>query len=443
MDTPSPFLMIILLLLFILVGSFFSLAETAITESSKSRLEKLADEGDEDADHAMNIVDSPKHILVTVQIGITFTSIVIGAIAGVMIVPSLAEEITFIPYYKVITLVMTILGTTCITLLFSEILPKCIALQNPEKVLIRFQYILEACDTLTRPFISILSKVSEIILMLFGYSTNVNDNVTEDEIKDLIEQGTEEGTFDRTEQDMVDRIFHLSDETAYSLMTPRTQMFWLDLEDPLPHNLTLIKQHPESFFPVARDNLDDFCGVIYAKDLLNASIDHEKLDLSHFLRKPEFIPRSMNSLDILEKFKSSGVHEAAVLDEYGGVIGFLTLKDIIEEIVGDIRHSAEPESKQITSRDEDSWDIDGLLDIDEFKEKFDIDTLPDEDHDQFHTMGGFLTSYFGHIPQEGDSFSWNGFIFTVEKMDKARIAQIYMQRDKSVDDEASSTDKEQ
>ena len=169
MDTPSPFLMIILLLIFILIGSFFSLAETAITESSKSRLEKLADEGDEGADHAINIVDSPKHILVTVQIGITFTSVVIGAIAGVMVVPALAEEITFIPYYKAITLVLTILGITCITLLFSEILPKCIALQNPEKVLIRFQYILEGFDTLTRPIISILSKVSEIILLLFCF----------------------------------------------------------------------------------------------------------------------------------------------------------------------------------------------------------------------------------------------------------------------------------
>jgi putative hemolysin len=175
---------------------------------------------------------------------------------------------------------------------------------------------------------------------------------------------------------------------------------------------------------VGRDSLDDFCGVLYAKDLLNATLAHEVLDLSQYIRKPLFIPRSMETFRVLKQFRTTGIHEAMVLDEYGGVIGFLTMDDILQEIAGESFAAHEEEAAQLTIRDENSWLVDGLYDIDDFKAKFSIDELPDEDHDHYQTMGGFLTSYFGYIPKAGEHIDWQDFTFEVVDMDGARIDKI-------------------
>lgn len=429
MDNPKAGLLLVLILLFILADGFFALAETALTESHKSRLEKLADDGDADAENALHLMDAPEKILSVVQIGITFMSILLGSCAGALAAPRLAELLAFIPYAETIALAGSIIIITYLTLLFSEFLPKRIALQNPEKFLMRSQYTLQRLEFLTRPFVALLSRSANLVLLLIGINPQVDDAVTEDEVKDLIEQGTEEGTFEKTEQDMVDRIFHMSDQTAYALMTPRTQMFWLDLDDALEHNLSLIRENPDMVFPVGRDSLDDFCGILYAKDLLNAAIAHESMDLTAYIRKPMFIPRSMESFRVLEKFQETGIHEGIVLDEYGGVIGFLTLGDIIGEIIGSAATSSEPDPIQITPRDENSWYVDGLYSIDDFKEKFDIDELPDEEHDQYQTMGGFLTSYFGYIPKVAETCTWENFTFEIVDMDRARIDKILVTRE--------------
>ena len=278
--------------------------------------------------------------------------------------------------------------------------------------------------------ISLLANSASLILLLFGINPKIEDTVTEDEVKDLIEQGTEDGTFEKTEQAMVDRIFHMSDQTAYALMTPRTQMLWLDLSDSLKHNLRLIRENPQDIFPVGRDSLDDFCGVLYAKDLLNAALERKALDLSQYIRKPLFVPRSLETFRVLEQFRTTGIHEAMVLDEYGGVIGFLTMDDIMAEIVGQSASTdkKEPAADFISSRNENSWLINGLCSIDDFKAKFAIDELPDEDHDHFQTMGGFLTSYFGYIPQKGEKKTWRDLTFQVKAMDRARIAKILVTR---------------
>ncbi|MDD3114337.1 MAG: transporter associated domain-containing protein, partial [Anaerovibrio sp.] len=230
--------------------------------------------------------------------------------------------------------------------------------------------------------------------------------------------------FEKKEQNLVDRVFHMSDQTAYSLMTPRTQVMWIDLTDSLEQNMTLIRATSEAIIPVGRESLDDFCGVIYIKDVFNAALDNQPLDLTKFIRKPMVIPRSMESFRILEQFQETGIHEAAVLDEYGGVIGFITLQDILLELIGDTNNINEPELAQITSRDDNSWNIDGLCSIDDFKDKFDIDELPDEDQDHYQTMGGFVTALFGYIPKKDESVQWEQFIFRIEGLDKYRINKI-------------------
>ncbi len=429
MDNPEAGLSLILILLFIMANGFFSLAETAITESHKSRLEKLADDGDKDASAALDIVESPIKILSVVQVGITLMSILVGISAGAILAPYIAQFISFLPYADSLSLCGCILLITYLNLLFGEFLPKKMAMQTPEKYLMRVHGLLTWLEFITRPSVAFLSGSANLVLLLFGINPHIEDTVTEDEVKDLIEQGTEEGTFEKMEQTMVDRVFHMSDQTAYSLMTPRTQMFWLDLEDDPSHNLKLIRENPDTIFPVGKDSLDDFCGVLHTKDLLNAAIDGKPLDFTPYIRKPMFVPRSMETFRLLDKFRETNIHEAVVLDEYGGVIGFITLNDIMKEILGDSVSSNEPEPNQITPRDETSWYMDGLYSIDDFKEKFDIDEeLPDEGRAHFQTMGGFLTSYFGYIPKVAEVCTWKDFSFEIVDMDRARIDKILVTR---------------
>ena len=324
LDSTEAGILLVLIVLLLLLNSFFSLIETALMEGHKSRLERLADEeGDdaEDARAALAILDAPEDALSVTQIGITLMGILLGIASGVLLAPLLARHMTFLPHAQAIALVLSIVVMTYIMLLFGEFLPKRTALQKPEEVLLKHHKALTRLTHFTKPLVSLLSHSAGGILLVLGFNPKYEDTVTEDEVKDLIEQGTEDGTFEKTEQDMVDRVFHLSDQTAYALMTPRTQMLWLDLEDSLRHNLRVIRQTPQTIFPVGRENLDDFCGILYAKDLLNASLTHKSLELSQYLRKPMFVPRSMELFRLLEKFRDTGIHEAMVLDEYGGVIG--------------------------------------------------------------------------------------------------------------------------
>jgi len=245
--------------------------------------------------------------------------------------------------------------------------------------------------------------------------------------KDLMEQGTEDGTFEKAEQDMVDRIFHMSDQTASALMTPRTQIAWIDLAEPQAEQLRVIRRTPHNVFPVAYENLDDFRGVVYAKELLDAVLGGTDLDLAAYIREPLFVPRTMEGLRVLEKFRSGDIHEAVVLDEYGGVVGFITMDDIMQEIIGSADDDA-PASARMGAEEEQNWVFDGLYPIDEFKEEFGIDELPDEDHDHFHTLGGFVTAQIGRIPKAGETCTWDGFTFEILRMDRARVAQIRMTR---------------
>ena len=336
-------------------------------------------------------------------------------------------------WLKIIVLLLAILTlfsfAACLTLTLRNYLPKN---SDDEEDGPRQPRTVRWLSSLSAPWLMLTEGLAKLLLLLSGLPTQAQESVTEDEVKDLIEQGTEEGTFEKTEQAMVDNIFHMSDQTIYALMTPRPQMLWLDLADPLKHNLRLIRETAQNVFPVGRDSLDDFCGVLYAKELLDASLSRKPLDLAQYIHKPIFVPRSMETFRVLEKMKDSEVHEAMVLDEYGGVVGFVTLTDILEEIIGDTIAAGEPDLPQITVRDDRSWQVDGLYSIDDFKERFDIEELPDEDHDHYQTMGGFLTSYFGYIPKVGEKKDWRSYTFEVLKMDRARIDKILITEKESL-----------
>ncbi len=417
-DLLSPALIILLAA----VSGYFSLMETALIESHRGRLEKLSSDGDKDAKAVLELIELPAALNVA-QIGITCTGIFAGVCAVLSIPPLAAVLDDFLEQEQLISAIIALGVTTFIFLLFGEFLPKQAAKRNPEYFLLSQYKTFRLLVRLMNPFVSLLTSIADGFAFVFGMNTSQPDAVTEDEVLDLIEQGTEDGTIEKSEREMVDRIFDIGDETAYSLMTPRVKIVWLDLTDELEKNLKIVQDSPHTIFPVGLGSLDECKGLIYAKDLLDAVLrDGREVDLSALIKKAGYVPRTMEALRIVEKFRSSGISEALVNDEYGGVIGFITLDDILREIV-DTSAEEEPEQKFTRNKD-NSWTVDGLCDIDEFKERFNLETLPDEERDHFQTMGGFLTSQFGYIPKVGEIREWNGFRFKVAEMAGVRIAKI-------------------
>ncbi len=426
----SDLLALILLIVCLLANAYFAQIEAALTASHRGRLERLADDGDRDAAAALAILEHPAPPLAMAQAGVTCTSLLMGLGIGLLAAPTFGRFLArLLPGMEVFAaaLVLSILVMTALTLLFGDFLPKQIALQDPEGILMRSHRTIRLLTRLTALPSAALVSVSRGLLLLVGINPENRASVTEDAVKDLMEQGTEDGTFEKAEQDMVDRIFHMSDQTASALMTPRTQIAWIDLAETRAEQLRVIRAAEHDVFPVAYENLDDFRGVVYAKELLDAVLDGAQLNLADYIRRPLFVPRTMEGLRVLEKFRTGAIHEAVVLDEYGGVVGFITMGDIVDEIIGSADEDA-PTGTRTGAEETANWVFDGLFPIDEFKEEFGIDELPDEDHDHFHTLGGFVTAQIGRIPTVGETCVWDDYTFEVLRMDRARVAQIRMTR---------------
>ena len=413
-----------LIMFLAMMSGYFSLMETALNEGRHGRLEKMSQDGDKDAEAALKILESPANALSTAQIGVTVTGILSG-VASFFIAKLIFEQINFFNAADIVALIISLAVVIFIMLLFGNFLPSRAAQQAPENFLLNHHKSIKFVVLIMTPIVFLFDKISAGVMMLLGMNPETTDTVTEDEVKDLIEQGTEDGTFAEFEREAVDKIFHLSDETAYALMTPRIHMRWLDITDDIERNLKIIRETNQTIFPAGEGSLDEFRGVIYAKDLLDAVLNlkpNEKIDLNALLKKPIFVPRTMDIFRLVERFKTSGDSAAIVNDEYGGVIGIVTLDDIAGEIVG-TKDVEQPRDKQIVQKD-DAYLVEGLCDIDDFKSRFNFNTLPGEEHEYFQTMGGFVTSLFGYIPKVGETYDWNGLRFEVLKMDKARIAKI-------------------
>ncbi len=408
------------IIFFTVLSGYFTFIEVALSESVRGRIEKLTQDDEQKFKIATELIDEPERVIAVAKIGTIFCAI----FAGLFVVPLSKFIFNQINFFSI---ALAILFISCFMILISEFLPIRSAKQNPEEILLNNLKILRVLVFLFQPVVNFFSKITAGIMSLFGMNAETSDVVTEDEVKDLIEQGTEDGIFEESEREMVDKIFHLSDQTVYSLMTPRVHIVWLDLTDSLEKNLKIIRNNRHNIFPVGEGSLDEFRGVIYAKDLLDAALENKNLDLTALIKKPLFVPRTMETFRLVERFKSDSDSVAIVNDEYGGVIGLITLDDIAREIVG-LKNIDEPHGKQFILQKDNSWSVDGLCDIDEFKRQFNFETLPDEERDHFKTMGGFVTSQFGYIPKVGENFTWNNLKFEVLNMDRARVAKILISK---------------
>lgn len=419
---------IVIILSLIVVNGIFAMAEIAIISARKSRLQQRASEGNRNAQAVLDIAKSPSRFLSTVQIGITLVGIFAGAFGGATIAEDLAEQFQNIPpiapYSETIALIIVVSVITYLSLIIGELVPKRLALSNPEKIAMFVAQPMNKLSAMSSPIVSLLSTSTDWMLKIFGIKDATASTISDEDIRILLREGTLTGEFDETETDIVERTMKLSDKKVNSLMTPRKEIVWLDIDSPFKTLRNKITKKPHSFFPVCRDNLDKIIGVIRTENLLVDFLSEEKINLKKLLHKPLFIPESMDGLKVLELFKKSGVHMALIADEYGNTQGLISLTDILEEIVGDIPAINEFEEEEIVRRDNGTFLVDGLVSIEEFKSHFRIKRLPGERTGIYHTVGGFITHKIGHIPASGESFELGNFKFEVIDMDGNRVDKV-------------------
>jgi putative hemolysin len=312
-------------------------------------------------------------------------------------------------------------------LIIGELVPKRLALNNPERVASAVIAPMRFLARIASPAVHLLSNSTNAVLRLFGVKPSTEQPVTEEEIKIMIEQGKQAGVFEKAEQDMVERVFHLSDRRVNTLMTRRADIIWLEVDD----GLEVIQQKiasGRSRFPVCEGSLDHVLGIIKVKDFLARSLTGQTLDLKALLRQPLYVPESMRAFKVLELFKQTRTHIALVLDEYGSIQGLITLNDILEAIVGDIPSSDMPNEPVIVKREDGSWLIDGALPVEEFKKIFQIAELPQEEMGEYQTLGGFVMMYMERIPLPTEHFEWSGLRFEVMDMDGHRVDKVLVMR---------------
>ncbi|MCF6405574.1 hemolysin family protein [Chitinophaga filiformis] len=406
------------------------MSEVAMEYARKARLEYLANKGDEKAKAALKLASNPDRFLSTVQVGITLISILIGILSGISLKPRLVEYISGYPqlssYSDGIAITIIVVVVTYFTLVLGELVPKRLGILRPEAIARQTAAPMKWVSMITYPFIWLLTIFTNMLVNIFNLKPNTDNNVTEEEIKALISEGTTTGAIEETEQEIIERVFHLGDRNITSLMTHRTDIVYLDINDPKPVIRSKIMDSPHSVYPVCDDVIDNILGIITIKDLYTAAADtgHE---LARIMKKPLFVPENNSAYQVLEKFKETQSHAAFIVDEYGTFLGMITLNDILEAIVGDMPETGQDDDYEIVRRDDGSYLVDGQIPFYDFLARFDKEDWMAEFEQEFDTMAGFILHHQEHIPKIGEKFEWRGFTFEIVDMDAHRIDKVLVE----------------
>src|SRR6266481_5537703 len=423
---------ILMILLLIAVNGVFVMAEMAVVSSRRPRLQQLANEGSSGAQIALELATNPDRFLATTQIGITLIAILAGAYGERTLTERLSMQLETIqrlaPYRESVAFGIVVVGITYVSLVIGELLPKRLALHNPERIASAMAGFMNFVSRLCGPAVAFISRSTQVLMSALRLRPSGEPPVTQEEIKVMMEQGTEAGVFEEAEHDIMKSIFKLGDRAVSALMRPRREVVWLDIDDPFPENQRKLASSLYSRFPVAQGTLDNVIGIVQAKDLLTRCLAGAKIDLKENLRPPLFVPEALPALKLLEMFKKSRTHMALVVDEYGGVEGLITLNDILEDLVGDVASVDMPEEKQVVQRPDGSWLIDGKLQIDDLKEVLNIAKLPEEESGSYQTLGGLVMLQVGRVPVTGDVFEAAGHRFEVVDMDGKRVDKVLVSR---------------
>ena len=408
------------------------MVEIAVVSARKTKLEHAAANGDHKAAIALEMANKPGKLLSTVQIGMTLVNILTGVYSGAAIANRISSWLALypwlMPYSHTLAITLVVIFITFFTLIFGELLPKQVGLIRAETVARNAAIPMKLFSIIAHPLIWLLTKPGEWIIQLLNIKPSEDSKITEAEIKAIIKEGTEEGEIQEIEQDIVERVFYLGDRKVGSLMTHRTDLVWLNISDKEEKTMQKIISAVHSVYPVCKGNLDKIIGMVYVKDLFTSNLQQEKIDLRKYLKEPLFILENNSAYEVLAKFREFKTHNGLVVDEYGSVLGLVTLNNILEALVGEIPADNETDY-EIVEREDGSWLIDGQLPFYDFIQEFDIQHF-DKTKIKYNTLGGFALSHLRRIPHTGDKFAWRNYEFEIVDMDGNRIDKIIVKKNK-------------
>lgn len=421
-----------LLIFLILLNGVFAMSEMALAASRKARLQVMVESGEAGASTAMELHDNPTQFLSTVQIGITSIGILNGIVGEAAFSAPLSAWLKHgfnVPerVADVGSLALVVMIITFLTIIFGELVPKRIGQLYPEAVARIVAPPMQWLSKLARPFVRLLSGSTVAVLSLLGIRENSNRGVTEEEIAASLEEGLDAGVIEAHEHQMVRNVFRLDERQIGSMMIPRGDIMWLDLEDPIEATLARMAEHDHSRYPVCRGGLDDIVGVVAAQHLLHQLTQGKSIALEEKLQPPVFVPETLTGMELLEHFRGSSTQMVFVVDEYGEVQGVITLRDVLEAITGEFAGD-EPEDAWAVQREDGSWLIDGLIPVPELKDRLELKELPDEDRGRYNTLAGFVMLLLGRLPRTTDTVEWGGWRFEVVDLDGKRVDKVLASR---------------
>lgn len=417
-------------LLLILLNGLFALCELALVSANRARLGMLERRGVPGAARARELVEDPQLFLPTVQVGITGVAILSGVFGGARLSGELQPYIETIPllapFAGSLSLAVVVLLITYLTLVLGELVPKQMALRHPERVAAFAAGPLAWMAAATKPIVWLLGASSGLVLRLFGAHQSSPNTVTEEELKALLVEGEQTGVLETEERDMIERVLRLADKPVRAIMTPRTEIAWIDRTDP-PHDIALtLKSAPHSRFVVCDGAVDNVVGIVSAKDLLNTILEGKELNIAAALRQPIIMPDTVTALDALERLKADPHGLALVMDEYGSFEGVVTAADVLEAIVGDVEVTAIEPGEGFQQAD-GTLLLDGMTPVDELKDRLGLPDLPAEG--SYHTVAGLMLALLRRVPRNGDRIVFGGWLFEVTEMEGRRVNRVRASRE--------------
>lgn len=425
-------LQIIILSLLVVLNGAFALAELALVSCRRAMLTLMERQGVAGAAKARVLADNPQSFLPTTQFGITLTGILTGVFGGdqlgVRFIGPLKTIPHLAPYAGPLAIILTVLVITYLTLVFGELVPKQLALRSPERLAVLVAGPIALLAKIAAPAIWLLNKTTTLVLSLAGASTEDRRGVSEEELKAMLVEGAETGVLETEERDIIERVLRLPDKPVRAIMTPRTEIIWLDRSAGREDIISRMRAAPHSRFVVCDGAVDNVAGIILAKDVLDRILDNDEGPIvSNVLRQPMTIPDSITALDALDRLKTDEFGMALVFDEYGSFEGVVTAADVLEAIVGDA-NDAGPSSYSESAPDS-LYEFDGLTPIDEIKAKLRLPKLPDEG--SYHTLGGLILTLLLRPAAKGDAILFGGWKFEVTAMDSRRIELVQISKEPS------------
>ncbi|MEK6249562.1 MAG: hemolysin family protein [Planctomycetales bacterium] len=420
-----------ILIFLILLNGVFAMSEIALVTARKNRLQRLAKDGDKSAAIAIRLGEEPTQFLSTVQIGITAIGILNGVVGEAALAGPLAdlfhgfglnEKSSAIGATTIVVVVITYF-----TIVFGELVPKRIAQFNAEGIARLMAGPISVLAKLSRPFVYLLSVSTDGILRLMGKKELSSANLTEEDIHAMLVEGSQSGLIEKQEHEMVRNVFRLDDRQIASLMTPRSEIVYLEIEQPLEDNLKNLMNSDHSRYPVCRGGLHDTIGIITAKRLLKQRIKGESTNILEYLQPAIFVPESLTGMKLLEQFRESGVQMVFVVDEYGEILGLVTLQDVLEALAGEFK-PRDPEDVWAVQRQDGSWLLDGLIPVQEFKDRLDLKGVPEEHKGRYNTLSGMMMWLIGSLPRTSDVAEWEGWRLEVVDLDGNRIDKVLASR---------------